>query len=426
VLVDRHDTLSGSARGRRRPSRPQAIWLVAVALVSVVLFASGTLDIAVARCFFATDPADHWPLARQLPWSLLYRSATWITVALVIAGVAALVASFTPARRHWRDAGVLVLLGVALGPGLLDNFIFKDHWQHPRPREIVEFGGTMHYVPAPLIGSEGGSSFPCGHCSVGFMFGAGWWIFRRRQPRLAVASLAGGVLLGSLLGIGRMAAGAHFLSDVVWAALLAYGVLYLVDCYLPAALPEAAALHEPGPPRVAPTEPGRAESRWPAAPALAVLAALAGGVGVLMALVALPHGLPLRERLPLTAGTPRVLEVEADTASIDIVLVDAPDPELLIDGELHGFGWPGSHLEARLETQRAPVPALRYRIESRGWLTDVDGFARLTVPAHAFDRVSVEVRRGNIRVTDDTRARVVGSGLLQLQLHTGHGQVQRP
>ena len=71
------------------------------------------------------------------------------------------------------------------------------------------------------------------------------------------------------------------------------------------------------------------------------------------------------------------------------------------------------------------APALRYSIEARGWLTDVDGFARLTVPAPAFERIAVRVRRGNIQVVDATQAGVVGSGIVQLELHTGQGTVQK-
>jgi len=44
---------------------------VALALLTAGLFATGTLDIALARGFYRPDAAEHWPLARELPWSLL-------------------------------------------------------------------------------------------------------------------------------------------------------------------------------------------------------------------------------------------------------------------------------------------------------------------------------------------------------------------
>jgi lipid A 4'-phosphatase len=396
---------------RQRPEgRREAVCLLAVALLTAGLFASGALDITVARAFYHPAPADHWPLARELPWSLLYRAAPWVTATLVVAGLAALTLSFTRARGDWRRAGVLVLLAVALGPGLLANALFKDHWQHPRPRELIEFSGPLHYVPSPLIGSEGGASFPCGHCSVGFMFAAGWWIWKRRRPAWAAASLAGGLALGALLGVGRLAAGAHFLSDIVWSALLAFGVLHVLWHYvLPAPATDAA------------LAAGAGGGRWRRA---STLVAAVAGAAVLFALFATPHGTALSERVPLSADSPRTLEVLADAANVTLVLLDGPLDELVIDGELHGFGLPGSRLAARLEAIPPPQRALRYRIESHGWLTDVDGMATLRVPAAAFDRVRVSVGRGDIRISDLTRARVLATRRVRLELRTARGHIQ--
>ena len=393
---------------RRREGRREAVCLAASALLTAGLFASGSLDIAVARLFYSPGPADHWPLARELPWWLLYRAAPWVTATLVIAGLAGLAASFTRSRAGWRRAAVLVLLGVAIGPGLLANAVFKDHWQHPRPRDLIEFGGPLHYVPAPLIGSAGGASFPCGHCSVGFMCAAGWWHWKRRRPAWARASLAGGLALGLLLGVGRMAAGAHFLSDIAWSALLAFGVLHVLWYHvLPAPAADA-------------TVPA-AGGRWRR---VSTPSAVLAGVAVLLALFATPHGTVLTERVPLRAGSPRTLEVVADSANITLVVLDGPLDELAVDGELHGFGLPGSRLAARVEVLSQPQPALRYRIESRGWLTDVDGLATVRVPAAAFDRVIVSVQRGNIRVSDLTRSGVVASGRLRVELRAARGHTQ--
>ena len=393
---------------QRREGRLEAVCLLALALLTAGLFASGALDIAVARAFYRPEPLDHWPLTHRLPWSLLYRAAPWVTATLVVAGLAGLALGFRSARRDWRRAAVLVLLGVAVGPGLLANALFKDHWQHPRPRDLIEFGGPLHYVPSPLIGAEGGASFPCGHCSVGFMFAAGWWIWKRRRPAWGAASLAGGLALGSLLGIGRLAAGAHFFSDILWSALLAFGVLHVLWYYV---LPSPSADEA--------LAGGSRRWRRVSTPAAAL-----AGAAVLLALFATPHGTVLSERVPLGADAPRILQVVADSANITLVLLDDPLDELAIDGELHGFGLPGSRLAAQVEVLPQPHPVLRYRIESRGWLTDVDGVATLRVPAGAFDRVSVSLVRGNIRVSDLTRSRVVATGRITLDLYTARGHVQ--
>jgi hypothetical protein len=154
------------------------------------------------------------------------------------------------------------------------------------------------------------------------------------------------------------------------------------------------------------------------------MAAPLAGVVVLLALYALPHGSDLTASVALSRDSPRILEVEADCADVTVVLVDAPASKLSIEGELHGFGMPGAHLGAHLERVQEPAPVLRYSIEARGWLTDVDGLVRLTVPASAFGRIRVRVARGNIRVIDTTQAGVVRARALQLELHTGAGAVR--
>lgn len=386
--------------------------LLVAALLTAAVFATGALDIAAVRWFFRPVGIDHWPLALEFPWLILYRAAPWITAALVTAGLVALALSLTPRCRQWRGAATLVLLAVVIGPGLIGNALLKDHWHHPRPRDLIELGGSMHYVPSPLIGREGGASFPCGHCTVGFLLGLGWWIFRHR-PRWARVSLIAGLTAGALLGLGRMAAGAHFLSDVIWSALLACGVTHVLYYHVlrlasPAAAGDVGAEQHAAP--------------WPRA---LTIAAPLGGALVLLALSALPHGSDLTASLTLSSLSPRVLEVEAERANITVVLVDEPRTRLAVAGELHGFGIPGAHLGARFETATGPPRALRYLIEARGWLTDVDGLARLTVPAPAFERIRVRVGRGNIQVVDATQAGVVRGGAVRLELRTGQGTVQR-
>jgi len=400
-----------------RPWHPEAICLIAAMLATTLLFASGAVDIHVAAWFYSPDAREHWPLARQFPWRQLYDAASWLTAVLVLASLVVLAASTSRARQHWQRSAVLVLLAVAIGPGLLANVVFKDHWQHPRPRDIVELGGPLHYVPSPLIGSEGGASFPCGHCTVGFLYASGWWIWRRRRRVWAAASLVLGVLLGLLLGVGRLAAGAHFLSDVIWSALLAFAVLHVLHFHVLPAPAEAAGtpVSESG---------GWRLRRF----TVSSIGALLGGTVVLLALFVMPHGVPLTARYSLASlgEPPRILEVDADRADVTILLVDTPDAYLAVDGELHGFGLPGSHLTAHLDLPSQSPPRLRYRIEERGWLTDVDGTATLRVPGTAFQRVIVVVGRGNIRLTDTTQARVVAAKTVQVELHTGRGRIEAP
>lgn len=408
VVVD------GAGRIRLPPRRgglPGLLFLIALAVAVTVLFAVTRLDIAAARAFYSPDALDHWPLAKQLPWSVLYRLAPWITAVLVLSGLAALAVGITRGHGDWRRHGIFLLLSVVLGPGLLVNTLFKDHWGRPRPRDIVAFGGPLHYRTAPLPGGEGGASFPCGHCSVGFLFAAGWWMWQRRRPVRAWGSLALGLITGFALGLGRMAAGGHFLSDVIWSALLALGVAHVLYYYV-LRVPYHESL-EAG--AAVPRGPISRAQRW------IVAGAALGGLGVLLALFAAPHGTELAAEIPLTVP-PRAFEVSAQKANVEIVIVDAPADHVAIDGELHGFGLPMSRLETRADLILKPIPVLRYRIEQHGWLTDLDGIVRARVPAGELERIVVHLDRGNIRVTDATRAGVVRTGRIKLDLRTAAGR----
>jgi membrane-associated PAP2 superfamily phosphatase len=409
------ESASGVAR---RVGLPGMALLIGLALAVTIVFAVTPLDIAAARVFYRPGALDPWPLAKELPWSVLYGMAPWITASLVVAGLGALAAGLVRGQGAWRRHGIFLLLSVVLGPGLLVNWVFKEHWNRPRPRDLVEFGGPLHYRPAPLPSGEGGSSFPCGHCSVGFLYAAGWWVWRRRRPAWGWGSLAMGLAAGFALGLGRMAAGGHFLSDVIWSALLALGVAHVLFHYVL---------------RVPAHEVGEAGAWAPRGPvsrgqrAVAVLAAL-GGALVLLALFATPHGTPLATDIPLSSlpRAPRVFEVTARTANVEVVVVDGPANQVSITGELHGFGLPASRLDTRVKFDPEPVPTLRYQIEQHGWFTDLDGVARALVSAGELERIVVRVERGNIRVTDVTRNGVIRRGALKLDLRTAAGHVQSP
>jgi membrane-associated PAP2 superfamily phosphatase len=120
-------------------------------------------------------------------------------------------------RRHWRRAAAVVLV-VVLGIGFLVHTVLKDGMGRPRPRDVQVFAGATAFVPVfvPSQFCQTNCSFVSGHAAVGFslmslgMFG----IRRRRQFWLLT-----GLIVGGVIGLGRIAQGGHFLSDIVFSMI---------------------------------------------------------------------------------------------------------------------------------------------------------------------------------------------------------------
>jgi len=179
-------------------------------------------DLAVEALFYSTGAG--WTLGSQEPWAFLYHYGNLPAFALGALGLIAFALSFFFERfRPDRKAALFVVVLLALGPGLIVNTVFKDHWGRPRPVDIVQFGGSETYRPfwSPGIAGQG-RSFPSGHAAVGFFLMAPFFVLRRRAPGWARRALAAGILYGSLMGLGRMVQGGHFLTDVIWSGFLVY------------------------------------------------------------------------------------------------------------------------------------------------------------------------------------------------------------
>ncbi len=188
------------------------------------------IDKVVSAFFYSPwQGQDPWPVGKDQFWVFIYGSVTWIVLFWVVLGLVVLFLGFV--RREFaglRRLSLCALLCLALGPGLIVNAGLKEHWGRPRPRQIVEFGGTERYVPPGWFNlSESGKSFPSGHASVGFAFFVFYLMFRHKNRHLAMFFLFFSVFAGSILGYARLAAGGHFLSDILWSMFLSWISGYL-------------------------------------------------------------------------------------------------------------------------------------------------------------------------------------------------------
>jgi membrane-associated phospholipid phosphatase len=119
----------------------------------------------------------------------------------------------------WRKPAFFMLFVMVMGPGVLVNGIFKEHWGRPRPRDIQQFNGPDKFVKVWVYNkTTNGKSFPSGHASMGFYVSIPFLFLRKRYKKWAWVFFILGTILGGLLGFARMSAGGHFTGDVIWAA----------------------------------------------------------------------------------------------------------------------------------------------------------------------------------------------------------------
>jgi lipid A 4'-phosphatase len=114
--------------------------------------------------------------------------------------------------QRWRIF-VFLLTSFILGPGIMVNLVLKENWGRPRPRQVIEFGGSNDYRSPfdPSFDRKSGSSFVCGDASVGYFFFSLALLLRKRKW------LWLSIIAGTVIGFGRVVQGAHYFSDVLFS-----------------------------------------------------------------------------------------------------------------------------------------------------------------------------------------------------------------
>ncbi len=190
-------------------------------------------DITMARLYY--QPGVGFPIGKLQPWKFLYDFGVYpayamgtISLLIVIAGY------FRPSLLSIRRQALFVAILLIIGPGILVNSIFKDHWGRPRPVHVDLFGGNLSFhqpwQPGPALKN---ASFPAGHPSAAFYMSAPYFVmFEKKQRRNALLWLWGGVSYGVIMGMARVIQGGHFVTDVIWSA----GFVYLAALVLAAVM----------------------------------------------------------------------------------------------------------------------------------------------------------------------------------------------
>ena len=149
------------------------------------------------------------------------RRAVLITLIAAPAFLAVVGKLVMPQRRMLiaGRAALFLIVTLALGPGVLTNGILKEHsGAHAADRRRpARRQGALHAVV--------GSARPCpDNCSfvAGEASGAFWTLAPAAlaPPQWRALAYGAAIVFGVAMGVLRMAAGAHFFTDVVFAGVL--------------------------------------------------------------------------------------------------------------------------------------------------------------------------------------------------------------
>jgi lipid A 4'-phosphatase len=209
--------------------------IVALAIAAIVGATFGIfpqIDLRVSRHFYGYVDVSYNVFAWRLdpPVMLARNIGLWISTVLIIPAAAALIIKLVLPRRLLLISGraVLFLMAtMALGPGLLVNIALKDHWGRPRPIDVTQFGGSMRFVPwwDPRGGCPKNCSFVSGDVS-----GAVWTMAPAAlaPPQWRVLAYGAALTLGTGMAALRIMAGAHFFTDVAFAGVFTFLIIWIV------------------------------------------------------------------------------------------------------------------------------------------------------------------------------------------------------
>jgi lipid A 4'-phosphatase len=220
LKTDRHIMI----RKLRQKDVIYEVWMpCAVLIILTLLFRLTDLDLRISGLFFVSGAG--W-VSKDIPFcAVIYKFAA-VLPGFLLAGGALLLLCASIWRVGWqqyRRQALFLLLILGIGPGLLVNTIFKEHWGRPRPRSIFAFDGDQPFVPVWQQGpTNEGHSFPSGHAAMGFFLLTPYFLLRKTARRWALAALTTGIGYGLLIGLVRVIQGGHFASDVIWAGGFVY------------------------------------------------------------------------------------------------------------------------------------------------------------------------------------------------------------
>ncbi len=196
------------------------------------------LDLRVSALFFEDTSCEVWArlnpdatrcglfwLDHQLFYRWIRRILNPIPILAACCLVAALLAKFlNPSKVNLPSNTVILkghLVSFFLGPMIMVNWVVKPLWGRSRPFQTIDFGGYENYTSVLRWGQE------CsGNCSFvsGEVASMAWLLLGiQTLPKHVrfVATMICAVLV-LVVAYGRLAAGRHFISDIIFSLFLVF------------------------------------------------------------------------------------------------------------------------------------------------------------------------------------------------------------
>lgn len=215
----------------------------AVLLAALLLLETSDIDRAVSRWFY--DAGTHaFPLRHAFLFdTVLHHWMKYVVILIaVLISAAWLYTYIFPELRSQRRRLLFLALALSLAP--LTVSALKLVTNRPCPWDFADYGGAIPYTHLfeRSTPHARGQCFPAGHASTGFaLLGFFFAAHHARRRGLARAALLLGLAGGIVLGMGRVAQGAHFVSHVLWSGLVCWLVMLALYKLLltPVPAPEA-------------------------------------------------------------------------------------------------------------------------------------------------------------------------------------------
>jgi membrane-associated phospholipid phosphatase len=255
---------TGTASGLENLKKYRWVFLFgAVLLVGTIIFKidGGIIDKLITDYFYdASLPlGERFYLEHAQPWHFLnkynkgFEYFFYLTIIpMILAGII-----WHKKAAYLLRYGGYAFCSVFTSALLLVNMLLKNFYGRPRPRqtllwsnELTEQMWNFYSVCEPVFLKDPslinvGKSFPSGHVTIVAAYIVFFFIFKRPDVWATLiptgryaskkllfevfkwAGLGISILVGFLTGIGRIAAGAHYASDVLWA----FGIVYIVNAF---------------------------------------------------------------------------------------------------------------------------------------------------------------------------------------------------